>query len=452
MSFAEECLERAVEKRLVRVAILKDDAAFERLYENLQTALTRSWNDQMREGIANALNRLRDLGSGKFTQEDQRSIMSTLEASVGEDALRSAMRDPVIKLTEAIFRSAADEVGQAANVDIAFNRPDLDALDVLKGGNLYWIGNGWNVEVQDKLAKILDEYFREGMTRESLTERMAEDFATVTSRSTVYWEMLADHTATKTREIGRVTGYDRAEIDVVKVRAQIDSVTSQICRAMHGRLITVDRLRSQRDAYLDATRRRDYDAAINSWRMHSDAGDLRDRATSDLPSDTAGPPYHFGCRTITVLYRQGRGGITGNTLQRITDREPLRESDITDARARAVDAAFLSNKRAREKFARHRPRIQSKKFKDYETDARRLINDAEDVFLSARIPLSKKGSGEPTLHAVFSKAQESRNDKEDGVLVTVVEMSENRIVSHHWRETVISSEDIVPAKTVESDE
>jgi len=403
----------------------------------------------MREGIAGALNRLRDLGAGRFTEDDQRSIMTTLEASVGEDALRSAMRDPVIKLTDAIFREGAEEIGRAASVDIAFNRPDLDALDILKAGNLYWIGNGWNVEVQNKLAKILDEYFREGMTRESLTERMANDFATATNKSTVYWEMLADHTATKTREMGRVTGYDRARIDVVQVRAQIDVKTSKICRAMHGRLIAVDRLRGQRDAYLDAMRRRDFDAARNSWRMHGDADDLRDRPTSQLPSDTAGPPYHFRCRTITVLYRQDRGGVTRDTLQRITDREPITQQDVETVRTRAVGAAFLSNKQGRKKFSNHRPRIPTKKFKEYEPDARRLIEEAEDVFLSARVPLAKEGTGEPTLHAVFSQRQERRDTKEPGFLVTAVDLDENRIVSHHWRRNEVSDEDVVPAKTAE---
>lgn len=68
----------------------------------------------MREGIAAALDRLRDLGAGKFTKEDGETIMRVLEASVGPDAIRAAMREPVINLTDALFRTGAEEVGQAA--------------------------------------------------------------------------------------------------------------------------------------------------------------------------------------------------------------------------------------------------------------------------------------------------------------------------------------------------
>lgn len=199
----------------------------------------------MREGIAASLDRLRDLGPGRFTRDDGEAVMRVLEASVGSEAIRAAMREPVINLTDALFRTGAEEVGKAAGVAIAFARPDLDALDVLKTGNLYWIGNSWNIKTQNNIAKILEDYFTEGMTREGLTQRFAEDFAGMTDRSRTYWELLADHTATKTREIGRVSGYERAGIERVQVRAHLDEGTTEICRQMDGRIIEVTKMRAQ---------------------------------------------------------------------------------------------------------------------------------------------------------------------------------------------------------------
>lgn len=303
MSMAEEAIKSALERRLARSVVIKDADAYERLYGELRTGMTNAWGTAMREGIAAALDRLRDLGPGKFSREDGETIMNVLEASVGPEAIRAAMREPVVNLTDALFRTGAEEVGQAVGVSIAFARPDLDALDVLKTGNLYWIGNSWNIKTQNNIAKILEDYFTEGMTREGLTQRFAEDFAGMSDRSLTYWELLADHTATKTREIGRVSGYERAEVARVQVRAQIDEGTTEICRQMNGRIIEVTKMRAQVTEYLDAVGKRDEPRAKAAWALNSDEDvDLSDINDEDLDASIASPPYHFRCRTITVAY------------------------------------------------------------------------------------------------------------------------------------------------------
>jgi hypothetical protein len=302
MNIAKEAIKNAATRRLARTIVIKDADAYERLYGELRTGMTNAWSASMREGIAAALDRLRDLGAGKFSREDGETIMPVHEASVGPEAIAAAMREPVINLTDALFRTGAEEVGKATGVAIAFMRPDLDALDVLKTGNLYWIGNSWNIRTQNNIAKILEDYFTEGMTREGLTQRFAEDFAGMTERSRAYWELLADHTATKTREIGRVSGYERAGIARVQVRAHLDENTSYICKAMHGRIIEVTKMRSQADAYLKAASRRNDDAAKAAWDLKADPADLEGVADKNLPDNIASPPYHFRCRTITVAY------------------------------------------------------------------------------------------------------------------------------------------------------
>lgn len=303
MSMAEDAIKSAVTRRLARSVVIKDADAYEHLYGELQTGMTKAWGAAVREGIAAALDRMRDLGPGKFSREDGETIMNVLEASVGPEAIRAAMREPVVNLTDALFRTGAEEVGKAAGVSIAFARPDLDALDVLKTGNLYWIGNSWNIKTQNNIAKILDDYFTEGMTREGLTQRFAEDFAGMSDRSRTYWELLADHTATKTREIGRVSGYERAEVARVQVRAHIDDGTTEICRQMNGRIIEVTKMRAQVTEYLDAVSKRDEPRAKAAWAMNSDEDvDLSDISDEDLGADIASPPYHFRCRTITVAY------------------------------------------------------------------------------------------------------------------------------------------------------
>ncbi|MEG9883033.1 MAG: hypothetical protein V6Z86_00130 [Hyphomicrobiales bacterium] len=191
-------------------------------------------------------------------------------------AITAAMKEPVINLSDALYRLGATEVGKATGVDIAFMRPDFDSLDMLKQANLYWIGRSWDIETAPRIGKILREYFTQGMTREGLTARFAEDFAQMGDRSRRYWEVLADHTATKTREMGRVTGYRRAGIERVEVRAHLDERTTRICRHMHGRIIKVRRLADQRDAYLRAAANHD-EGAANLARLERRESEVMDR-------------------------------------------------------------------------------------------------------------------------------------------------------------------------------
>ena len=107
----EALLKATIRRRLARTVLIKDSKAFDRLYRELQTALTRAWDDEMRKGIVAALDRLRDLGPGAFTARDGASIMRVLEERVGAEAMRAAMREPVVNLTDALFRTGAAEVG-----------------------------------------------------------------------------------------------------------------------------------------------------------------------------------------------------------------------------------------------------------------------------------------------------------------------------------------------------
>jgi SPP1 gp7 family putative phage head morphogenesis protein len=436
MTIAVDAMQAAVRRRVARTAVLKDDKGFDALYGQLQTAMTNAWSEAMREGIANALDRLRDLGPGNFAKADGETILRVLEASVGEEAIRAAMRGPVINLTDALYRLGAETVGQATGVAIAFGRPDLDALDVLKSGNLYWIGNSWNVRTQNLLAKTLEDYFTEGMTRQDLAARMAEDFAGVSERSQHYWEMLADHTATKTREIGRVAGYERAGVKYVQVRARMDDRTTPICRHLNGRVLAVTKLRAQADAYLDAVSRRNEPAAKAAWTMHSGADDLSNTPTSKLGKGVGSPPYHFRCRTITVAYFGSPDKDLDRWMRAAYDRERLSRKDAAAIIDRAKTASWPDIKVSRKHYGKHGNALGLTSQKAYNQSAVDLIRQGDrDVYLSIR-----KGA----LNATFVREQVSARSGKTYLAATSVDLTDNKILTHHRRRAPSSKGDEVP--------
>jgi|GEM_PF-1765581 len=441
MTIAEQALQTAVRRRLARSVVIKDAKGYQALYDQLQTAMSNAWSDAMREGIANALDRLRDLGPGGFSKDDGDMILRVLEASVGSDAIRAAMRDPIVNLTDALFRIGAEEVGTATGVAIAFQRPDLDALDILKTGNLYWIGNSWNVHTQNLMAKALEDYFTEGMTRDQLTARFAQDFGTLAERGQRYWEILADHTATKTREMGRVSGYERASIAHVQVRAHLDEKTTRICRHMHGRIITVSRLREQRDEYLDAISHRNEPAAKSAWTMHGADADFSNTPTSKLNRGTAGPPYHFRCRTITVAYFGSGDSDIDRWTRAAYDREPLNRKDIETVIDNAKSARWPHTKVVRGHYRKHGSRLRLTSQADYSQAAIDLVRRGDrDVYLSMR---------NGVLNATFVRAKtitQASGKTREGFEVTAVDLTENKITSHHWRTKIETTGDEVPAQ------
>lgn len=437
LTIEEEAITTALRRRLARSVVIKDAKAWEELYGQLQTAMSNAWSDAMREGIANALDRLRDLGPGRFSREDGAAILRVLEGSVGAEAIRAAMREPVVNLTDALFRLGGEEVGQATGVAIAFMRPDLDALDILKSGNLYWVGNSWNIHTQNLFAKALEDYFTEGMTREGLTQRFAEDFAGLTERGQVYWEMLADHTATKTREMGRVSGYERAGITRVQVRAQLDDKTTRICRHMHGRIIEVAKMRSQRNAYLEAVSRRNEPAARAAWEMHGAGADFAGTPTSKLGKGTASPPYHFRCRTITVAYFGSGDSAIDRWTVAAYDREPLSRKDLGALIERARSASWPHTKVVRGHFRKHQARLGIETQEAFSASAIDLIRRGDrDVYLSVR-----RGA----LNATFVRPMSNIDKGAEGYIVTAVDLAENKITSHHWRRNLETTGDEVPA-------
>lgn len=448
LATSEALFAATIRRRLARTVLIKDGEAFERLYRELRTALTKAWDEEMRKAIISALDRLRDLGAGAFTAGDGASIMRVLEERVGAEAIRAAMRDPVVNLTDGLFRAGAAEVGRAASVDIAFLRPDLDALDALKDNNLFWVGESWNRHTKEKLDAILTEYFTEGMTRDGLAQRMADDFRTLTSRSHVYWEAVADHMATKGREIGRVTGYQRAGIQRVQIRAHLDERTTPCCRQLHGRVIEVDTLVGQRDAYFEASSRGDKLAMAEIWTMHGKSVDLSNTPTRDLKG-VGSPPYHYRCRTITVAYWSPTAEVSapaGSTdtasafdqwKRAAYDRERLPRKQVEALIDRAKAAKWPHAKVVRGHFRKHQRALGIENQSDFSQSAIDLIRRGNrDVYTSVR---------DGVLNATFVAPMLRANDGRLGFIVTSVDVEAKKITSHHWRKNLQTSADEVPA-------
>lgn len=435
----------AVRTRLARTAVIKDAKGFEALVEQLQKALTGAFSEAMRRGITVALDRLRDLGAGKFTADDGEVILRALEREVGAEALASAMREPVVNLSDGLYRMGLAEVSSSVGTSLAFMRPDQDALDVLARANQFWVGNLWDTGPRGKIATLLEEYFTTGLTRDALARRLAEDFAGVSANSLHHWRSVANSLATRTREIGRVSGYERSGIQQIKIKAILDDRTTTVCRHLHGRVLTVTGLRGQAEAWMEASSRGDRITAFRVWPFISDDEDLSQTPTRDLQG-VGMPPYHHGnCRTITVAYFGDAPGDIGRWKRALQDRDTLPRAEIAKIIDRAKSATWAEGADgsvARDHFVDHGARVGVASLSAYnDSIADNIRRAGREVWLYQR-----KGN----TRALFVRPvprTTSKGKAEQGFLVTAVDLESNRVVSHHWREKLGGTKDeIAPIK------
>lgn len=268
----------------------------------LKTALSKTWTEQRRALLFDVLEEGRTLG---LQEAPDRAELDRLVGRAEEYlgiGLAEAARRPVWQADMAAYRVGL----QAVSADFSFTLTDMEALDVLRGQTLFWVQNSYTRWLQDEMVRALDEYFTEGKTRIALAARLERFLTSKEPTMRSYFDLLADHNATRIAEIGHVTGYERAGVEYVEIVAVLDERTSPICRHLHGRIIPTSALLGQKERLLEAAKKLDMKAAKKAQPMLSGASEaavLLESKTSKIVAQGVGmPPYHFRCRTTTVAH------------------------------------------------------------------------------------------------------------------------------------------------------
>ena len=266
----------------------------------LKTALSKTWTEQRRALLFDVLEDGRTLGLQESPSKAELGrLVGRAEGYLG---MGLAARRPVWQADVAAYRVGL----QAVSADFSFTLPDMEALDVLRGQTLFWVQNSYTRWLQDEMVEALNEYFTEGKTRIELAARLERFLTSKEPTMQGYFDLLADHNATRIAEIGHVTGYERAGVEYVEIVAVLDERTSPICRHLHGRIIPTSALSGQKERLLEAAKKLDMKAARKAQPMLSGASEaavLLEPKTSKIVAQGVGmPPYHFRCRTTTVAH------------------------------------------------------------------------------------------------------------------------------------------------------
>lgn len=415
-------------QQLIRI-LIKDEAAFEALRQRLADGMSRAWSFGVEAAFRDSLEALRAIDPDRFTARDEARILAAIEARIGGDAMRRAMDGPVVSATDSIWRVGADEAARPAGVDYAFGLKDERALALLNRFDLHWIGRHWDAGTRETVTGAVREFFERGWSYETLADQLRQAFDGIEERGMAYWQLTADTIATKTRELARVGGYEQAGVRYVEVRAHMDHRTTPICRSLHGRLIPIGHIQTQRDKYLAAIEQGSMERAKQVWPM-MEAG-MEIGGGKVLPGTIGLPPYHFRCRTVTVAYL----GTDPETVAREADdierwtmaarqRDLFPKRDLVRIVERAMTARWDNLAYARGHLGKHKAQLARagvpvETLAEYNAAMDDLIRRGDrDMALSIR-----RGR----LYAEFSRPAQS------GRLVAIVNLSDGKRASLHLK-------------------
>lgn len=273
-------------------AILRKDK-YDRLAAELQDVLLLGWNQATKDAINEVIRAIK--GREKFSREALNRMSRELSIRLG---LRFANRiaAPLLEIETATY-----EVGMKDIIKIkpTFHLVDQRALEMLQRHNIFWVREFFDRQLGEQVEELGRQVIEQGLTREQAGQLYIDAFkGRFQSYSWRYWQGYSNHVVTRSREMGRIEGYVRAGVEFYEVRAVLDYRTTDICREMHGRIIPVKNGVALRDKLIAAESPEEV-KEIAPWMKPEQ---VRGKKSSRLNIGLALPPYHFNCRSRTVIW------------------------------------------------------------------------------------------------------------------------------------------------------
>jgi len=157
----------------------------------------------------------------------------------------------------------------------------------------------------------LKEAISSSFTREMLASKLKEQFQHIGEKSAYYWQGLAEHTALRIREFGRLEGYNKAGAKGYRLVVILDDRTSEICRALAAQdkiyplndaidtmeqLMNIDTQKHSLESVREMTKE------MAPWISEKQiVRNSSGEPTGVFGSHTQFPPFHWKCRTTTEI-------------------------------------------------------------------------------------------------------------------------------------------------------
>ncbi len=287
---------------------------YDRLMLQYYRVLNNAWQREIREAATFAIQALSDLPrSERVNKRTIDALMTVINQNLGDDFMMAVAAETKAYV-ERSLRLGIQDVRTDPKVKISIGLwgiEDQRLVSQIQKQNLFWIGQHWGSDISHDFREALTTAMQDGYTKEQLAELLKQKFADLGPKSAHYWQGLAEHTALRIREFGRLSGYEKAGAKYYRLVNPMDERTSDICRALVSEnkvypLSVAVAVRDQLSAIdvnaegLEDSRERI--KAIAPWVKESQIEyDTQGNPTGVSGAHTPFPPFHWKCRTKTEI-------------------------------------------------------------------------------------------------------------------------------------------------------
>jgi len=288
---------------------------YDRLMLEYYRVLNNAWKTEVKDAARLAIQMLSDMPkSEKLSKTQIDKMMDIINTQLGDD-FAAQVNEPTKAYIDRCIRLGLRDTEIQAPTRISIGLwgiEDQHLSSTIQKQQIFWLGNHFEADIRQNFTDVLTQAIEKGYTKEMLTETLKQQFSDISDKSQTYWQGLAEHTALRIREFGRLQGYKKAQAKYYKLVVILDDRTSDICRALAAQdkvyalndaievmdnLIELDTKSNSLD---DA---REYIKAIAPWVKN----DLIVYNNQDEPIGVSGvhtpfPPFHWKCRTTTAIH------------------------------------------------------------------------------------------------------------------------------------------------------
>ncbi len=287
---------------------------FDRLMLDYYRVLNNAFRSQLKTAAYLAIQMLADLPRAqRLNDRTVRDLMSIINQELGTDFSTAVSRETKAYV-ERSLRLGIQDVSRELRGNISIGLwgiQDQSLSNTITSQNLFWIGNHFGSDIQADFTATLQTAIASGFTRDQLADALKTQFQDLGDKSSHYWQGLAEHTALRIREFGRLSGYEKAGARYYRLTNPMDSRTSEICWALvsEGKLYPLDVALEVRDNLMNIDMAKDglesareQIKALAPWIKESQIErDPQGNPVGVSGAHTPFPPFHWKCRTKTEI-------------------------------------------------------------------------------------------------------------------------------------------------------
>lgn len=287
---------------------------YDRMMLEYYKVLNNAWKREIKEAARAAIGMLTEMP--KAERVDKRKVDLLLEVinqNLGDDFMMAVSAETKA-FVERSLRLGIQDVKTQAKVRINIGLWGIEEQALVaqvQKQNIFWIGQHFGADISQDFRDTLTKALEQGYTKEMLADALKERFSDLGDKGAYYWQGLAEHTALRIREFGRLSGYEKAGAKGYRLVNPMDNRTSEICWALvsQGKVYPLDVALEVRDNLMtiDVEKEgleeaRERIKALAPWVKESQIErDKEGNPVGVSGAHTPFPPFHWKCRTQTEI-------------------------------------------------------------------------------------------------------------------------------------------------------